>query len=368
MFSLAERLHARGEDPELYERLMDEARWGLDWVLKTSFHDGYRNAGSINSRRTNGVIGDDDDVKSRASYQPMSSFVASAAEGIAYRVLKDRDPRLAANALKMAEEDWKFGVAGIAAMKKTDQLWRVTFDSDNVAHDVASSGALASLELWRATGEQRFADKAFELARVMMDSQQRKRPEWSTPLTGFFYTGPEKDRILHYCHRGREQAPILAFTTLCELFPNHPEWMKWYSAVALHAQYLKTMAKYTAPYDVMPSSIYKDDEYVAVPESRRESFRKQVLSGVPLGAGHYLRLFPVWMDYRGHFGTILPQAQALLSAAHLRGDLGAQQLAERQLEWIIGRNPFRRARCGGKVTISLLFIQRHPVTWWVGFR
>ena len=42
MFSLAERLHARGEDPELYERVLEEARWGLDWILKTSFGDGYR--------------------------------------------------------------------------------------------------------------------------------------------------------------------------------------------------------------------------------------------------------------------------------------------------------------------------------------
>jgi len=46
------------------------------------------------------------------------------------------------------------------------------------------------------------------------------------------------------------------------------------------------------------------------------------------------------MDYRGHFGTILPQAQALINAAHLRGDLEAVALAQHQAEWIIGRNPF----------------------------
>jgi hypothetical protein len=34
-------------------------------------------------------------------------------------------------------------------------------------------------------------------------------------LTGFFYTSPAKDRILHYCHRGREQGPILALSRLC---------------------------------------------------------------------------------------------------------------------------------------------------------
>ncbi len=350
LFSLAERLQARGEDPELYERLIEEARWGLDWILKTSFGDGYRGTGSVNSRRTNGILGDFDDTIATAHNDPMANFVASAAEAIAYRVLKQSDPRLAAYSLKMAEADWRFAVAGMgdARAQTTQERWRVPFDSDGVVHERASEGVLASVDLWRATGDQCYADKAVELARVISDSQERKRPNWTTPLLGFFYTGPEKDRILHYCHRGREQAPILALTQLCEVFPNHPEWMKWYSAVVLHAEYLKTMAKYTEPYGVLPASIYKDDEYEQVPETRRESFRKQVLNGIPLGEGHYLRLLPVWMDYRGHFGTILPQTQALANAAHLRGDLEAAQLCEHQLEWIIGRNPFAQSTMWGE--------------------
>jgi hypothetical protein len=98
----------------------------------------------------------------------------------------------------------------------------------------------------------------------------------------------------------------------------------------------------------MPASVYADTEYMHVPESRKESFRKQVLTGIPLGKGHYLRMFPVWMDYRGHFGTILPQAQALASAARLRGDLASTQLATHQLEWIIGRNPFSASTMYGE--------------------
>jgi hypothetical protein len=54
------------------------------------------------------------------------------------------------------------------------------------------------------------------------------------------------------------------------------------------------------------------------------------------------------MDYRGHFGTILPQAQALANAASLRGDIAATQLATHQLEWIIGRNPFSQSEMYGE--------------------
>jgi hypothetical protein len=98
----------------------------------------------------------------------------------------------------------------------------------------------------------------------------------------------------------------------------------------------------------MPASIYNDSEYLSVPESRRESFRKQVLNGIPLGKGNYLRLFPVWMDYRGHFGTILPQAQALASAALLRGDLASAELSMHQPEWITGENPFSQSTMYGE--------------------
>jgi hypothetical protein len=249
----------------------------------------------------------------------------------------------------MAEADWRFACAGMSATNATNGLWRGNFDSDNVEHEAASVGVLASVDLWLASGKQeRYAKKAVELARIILDSQERKRPNWDIPLLGFFYTGPGKDRILHYCHRGREQAPMLALTRLCDAFPEHPDWMKWYSAVVLHSQYLKAVAKYTEPYGVMPASIYQEDEYRTVPESRRESFRNQVTNGISLGQGHYLRLFPVWMDYRGHFGTILPQAQALINAAHLRGDLESATLAQHQAEWIIGRNPFSQSTMYGE--------------------
>ncbi len=348
LFSLAERLRARGEDPELYERLIEEARWGLDWVLKTSFGDGFRNQGSVSSRWTDGILGDSDDITSTARNTPMANFTAAAAEAIAARVLKESDPRLAAYSLKIAEADWGFACSGMSATNATSELWRGTFDSDNVELETPAVGVLASMDLWQATGSQRYADKAIELAKIILASQERRRPDWDVPLFGFFYTGPAKDRILHYCHRGRDQAPILALTRLCDAFPNHPDWMKWYSAVVLYSEYLKAVAKYTGPYGMMPASIYQDDEYRSVPESRRESFRNQVLNGIPLGQGHYLRLFPVWMDYRGHFGTILPQAQALINAAYLRGDLESVALAQHQLEWVVGRNPFSQSTMYGE--------------------
>ena len=350
LFRMAERLSARGDDPELLARVLEEARWGLDWVLKTRFGDGFRNGGSAISRKTNGIIGDDDDVTATARNTADVNFAAASVEALAGRILKGIDPRTAAYALRAAAEDWRFALDRLGAPPASGakEIWRGNFDSANVELETVSAGALASVELWRATADPKYADKASELGKAILDSQERTRPDWDIPLLGFFYTGPAKDRVLHYCHKGHEHMPVVALTALCEALPGHPDWMKWYSAVVLHSQYQMTVAEHTEPYGVLPASIYRDDEYLTVPESRRESFRKQVLQGVPLGKGRYLRLFPVWLDYRGHFGTILSQAQALEESARLRGDLEAARLAERQLEWVIGRNPFSQSTMWGE--------------------
>ena len=210
LFSLAERLRARDEDAELYERVVEEARWGLDWVLKTSFGDGYRNQGSVNSRWTDGIIGTSDDITSTARNSPMGNFTASAAEAIAARVLKESDP-----GWRPIASRWRRPTGALPCRDVRDQCDPVK-------------------ELWRGrstrtTWSMRRPRWAFwprwTCGKSPGTSAMRTRPSswrdhsrlprnesgraWDVPLLGFFYTGPGKDRILHYCHRGREQAPIL---------------------------------------------------------------------------------------------------------------------------------------------------------------
>jgi hypothetical protein len=350
MFSLAEQLAARGDHPQLQERLLEEARWGLDWILKTRFGDGYRDVHSINSRRTNDILGDDDDVTAAGANDPQANFVAAAAEAIAARVLHDSDPRLAGYALHTAMADWQLAVDGMtsAPPKNPQQIWTGTFDSDNIDFETASEGILASVDLWKATHDDKYQQKAVSFSRSILAAQQRRWTDWDIPMRGFFFADTARTRLLHFVHRGRQQAHILALTELCQTFPEHPDFMKWYSAVALYSDYVKKITRYTAPYNMFPASIYNDSEYLHTPVSRRESFRQQVLRGIPLGKGNYLRLFPVWMDYRGNFGTLLPEAQALANAADLRGDLASAQLATQQLEWIIGKNPFAASTMWGE--------------------
>jgi hypothetical protein len=283
---------------------------------------------------TDGIMGDADDVTAEARNSPYENFLAAAAEAIAYWNLAGKDPHWAARSLTAAQEDWRFAAEGMSALTS----------GRNCGLQLATAGVLASLELFRSTGERRYAEKALEWAPQILNSQQRSFiGDGKIPLTGFFYTSPAKDRIQHYDHRGHEQCPIVAMARLCETFPHHPDWIQWYSVVAFHSEFfLKAGARFTEPYGMLPASIYRDDEYQRMPEQRRDFFRAQILNGIDLGNHYYLRLFPAWTspDTRGNLGTVLSATKALSEAAHLRGDLDAADLAQRQLQWTLGRNPF----------------------------
>jgi hypothetical protein len=324
MFHLAGTL--REVDPVLAERLIEEANWGLDWVHKTRFEDGSRMSWATMDFWTDGVVGTVDDVLGQVRKHPMDNSVAASAQARAAQVLPEVDAGRAGRSLDQARQDWESAMAQL--------------DSPGV--ELASMAALASLELFRATGESTYGEKAIELGEVIMACQQRERMDWEVPLSGFFYRSPAQERLLHYNHRGHEQAPIVALAGLCEAFPEHMDWMRWYSAVALHSEYLKRIAAFTEPYGMIPASVYRLDE------SEDPRFQEQVLLGIRMDANHYLRRFPVWFDFRGNSGTILSQAKALSTAFRLRGDLELRELVWRQLEWHVGRNPFAQSLMYGE--------------------
>lgn len=301
-------------------KLRNEAAWGLQWMLKTRFDDGSRVTWATMDFWTDGQTGNVDDVVVDARDNPFENWVAATAEAAAARHLSRTHPDLAAKALAAAKADWKFA-------------------SDRAREpgvELAAAGVQASLELFHVTKDEMYAAKARELAEVLISSQQVEAPGWDVPIRGFFYTSPRKDRFLHYNHRSHEQAPVIALADLCEALPGVEARPRWLNAVRLYGEYLLAGARQLEPWQMTAAGLYR-----ASTSNARE--REQVHLGIKLDDDIYLRRFPVWSDFRGNLGVQLSQALAAARAARLLNDPKLRSLAESQLEWTLGRNPFAQS-------------------------
>lgn len=345
LFTLAERLREENDDPVLLNRVIEEAEWGLNWVLKTRFGNGYRSTGQNISYWTDGIMGDADDRHGKAVNDPEWNFRVAAVEAIASRVLKESDPDLARRSLATAKEDWHFAAEGL---KKAAPLPEVYGESDNLER--ISFGVTASIELYKSTADPIYAHEAVDLGNEILASQERELQPWSTPMTGYFYTGPDRKYLFHRFHMGEEEQPIVALARLCEALPNDRNWMKWYAAIVLHTKYYQEAgARLDAPYNVLPAGVYRISGAAILPESpawrpletaSRSAFVAEVKQGMHLGGDAYLRRYPVWFQFRGNSSVLLSEAKALSVAAQLRGDIRDEDLAQQQAQWLIGRNPF----------------------------
>ena len=345
LLTLVERLEQEDDDPELLSRVIEEAKWGLNWVLKTRFGDGYRSTGQNISYWTDGIMGDADDRFGHAVNDPQWNFRVAAVEALASRVLQHSDPELARRSLATAKEDWHFAAEGL---KNAAPVPEVYGQSDNLER--ISFGAIASVELFKSTGDPSYVHEGIDLGSQIVASEERTLQPWSVPMTGYFYTGPDRKYLFHRFHMGEEEQPIVALTELCETLPDDPNWMKWYSAIVLHTKYYQEAgAQLDAPYNVLPAGIYRVSEANILPETpawrpletaSRASFIAEVKDGLHLGGDTYLRRYPVWFQFRGNSSILLSEAKALAVAAHLRGSIMDEDLAQQQAQWLIGRNPF----------------------------
>ncbi|MFC4776616.1 glycoside hydrolase family 9 protein [Paenibacillus sp. GCM10023252] len=344
MLQLAESLT---NSDELRDRLIEEARWGLQWVLKTRFGDGYRSVWAVMDFWTDGIIGTKDDVAFAARREARANLSAAIAEAEAARTFRHTNPLLAMHALTAARSDFASALSDIQTQGSGDR-----------GVQLASCVILAAAALYEATDEHEYADIAARFAENVIRCQSKERPAPRVPA-GFFYSDETHTRILHYSHQGYEHLPINGLVKLCRLLPDHPDRGSWHSCVAQHAAYQKELAAYTEPYGMLANSMYQAAELVGTLEELIEkrivkdadqlaSYRAQIENGIPLGEGFYVRRFPVWYDFRGNTGTLLSQTKALTAAATLLNDPELLALAYRQLEWVVGLNPFCQSQMYGE--------------------
>jgi len=329
----------KDKNPVLYHRLLQEARWGLDWALKTRFGDGYRDGGLIIGIWTDNITGTKDDMQGKASNNPSDNFIAASYCALAAPFYKEQDPVFSALCSKAAMEDYTFAqqMLGMAVTEKNET-------------ELYAGAMVSAMHLYRLTREQHYLDDAARYARVVMNAQQtERRKDWSLPLHGFFYESGSKKRILEYFHRSNEQLMTEGLCMLLAEQPKHADAALWKASCQAYADYLHDIANSIKPYGILPAAIYEinnadfagiyhEGDKVGMPSM--EEYNAQVKNGIPLGGNFYLRRFPVAYQFRGFHAVLLGKAKAALLLSSTLGDKTLKDIATRQLEYIIGYNPF----------------------------
>ena len=321
LMSAAESCHEREDLEDLRSRLLEEASWGVDWLLKTRFSDGYHMTWSTQRIYSDNEVGTPDDVVTPASFVPWELFLTSAVFSKSAGVM---DGALRQGLETAAREDWEYAI-------NTRKGW------DSATYLEASWGAVASASLYERYGEEKYQSAAIRFGRLLVGCQEQDFVE-GIPYRGYFYTDNSRRAILHDHHIAFNEAPMLALAALRGTFPQAEDAPLWLRAAEMFAEdYLIPGSGIAAPYGLLPAGIFRRKDVEG-----NADLLSQYEAGTRINDDYAIRTFPIWHDHIFHGSTNihLSQAWALAEAAAMLDDRKAMELVQEQLEWTFGRNPF----------------------------
>ena len=326
------------------ERVLEEARVGSDWLLRTTFHDGSRAlAISYDKWFDNIRLNDGHYPNNVAENGPFENFLSSNALALASLSYEVYDETYSNYCLKVAKEDFEFASTGYKEGKYT-RRW-----GPSIVSQTLGMAVLAACNLFRATLDTKYLDIASEYANEVIKCQEKEYVPGSK-IRGFFYEDPEHKYILAYEHRGHEEYVITGLVELCKLNYKHKDFPKWQEALELYREYILSTISATSPYYFLPGHIYMLDkiniDHYTTPSSygtKEEAIinlQNQIKEGVKINDNTYLRRMPIAIQRRGFHATLLSKTKAVSSIAKYFDDEKLRQIAIYQLEWVHGRNPF----------------------------
>jgi hypothetical protein len=318
------------------ESIMDELRWGNQYFLKMQEPAGYimdfvggdLKRHSDNNRWTDNIAGKEGGAislvqpnagKSKAlmlvsgdaddriiQTQPVdktAQYNFITAQALLARISADRDPEYSKECLAAAGRcyDW--------CMKSKD-----------TAAGVAGAALQANVEMFKTTRRQKYLEKALELAVTLKNLQASEHPE----IAGFFQKSVNDPEPYKNIWEGCQ-----GFIGLCDLVkiaPSHRSAPEWKETIKNYAEkYLLFFAERNA-FGIVPFGLYNSKD----PGGNRK-------------AGNYWYryfMFPEEDWWVGVNSNLASAGVGLWKAGKLLSNVKMQSAAQRQLDWILGCNPF----------------------------
>ncbi len=344
------------DDALLCRRLIEEARWGLDFVLRMRFGDGYRAFSAGLTRWTNGMAGDFDDDAARVHNRSFDNFLCAGVQAYAGHALRQEDPDLAWVAIRAARDDYGFALRRFEDVgPETRVVMEHTHNASLSQYYAAASWAAS--QIYGATGESYYALEAARWLDRMLACQDSG--DAGLPFQGFFYRDESKRTIVHFNHQSREHLFAQALQAACATQPDDPRLPMWEDALRRYGGYWKAMHAHAAPYGMLPAGVHAYDEaddaetfpllhVYTTYEHDAAHYRAQLASGIRVGQRHCVRHFPVWFSFRGNTAVLLSSGKAASIIGRHFADRELLDIARDQLYWVAGKNPFAQSLMYGE--------------------
>ncbi len=325
----------RGREPELADRLLAEARWGLQWLLRTAFGDGYRSCWYKLGIWTRNIEGAPDDMFRDAARESFANLLAAAAEAEGAVAFREEDPYFADWCRRSAARDFGFGLDARA-------------NTIGCESEYFGAVLLAASALYDASGDGEYLRQAEPFAKRLLACQQVTPVGEAFQLSGYFNKDETSGRPLAFPDE-HEEILGLGLIRFAQRTKDDALRTDCTAAIRRYGDYLRAIATVNAPYGLLPSYIYDLHEFRdhRPPKMTDEQVAEQIAhwhaqlkNGIRMDERRYLRRMPAPQCGIGYFMPPLARANIAAEAARWLGEDDLRELAVRQLEWILGLNPF----------------------------
>jgi hypothetical protein len=310
-------------------KIEEELRWGNRYFLKMQEPDGYLMAHSggdyfthaDNNRWTDNMIdGKDDRLIDTRPADTISQWLFILSEAKIARLLKDTDPDYARACMEAAERSMNWVL------------------KENITRSAGELGAALSalIEIYRAVNDPRLLELIVRYADTLVALQVIRPEDSRSSVYGFFWSRRDPtlspDTLEPFKSIWQGCWPFLGLVDLYGFYPNHPKSELWANAIRLYCEkYLIPMTERNA-FGIVPYGLFRKD-----PGGNRN-----------LGKFWY-RWFmepdPNW--YVGINSNLAATGLGLAKAGRVMNQQKWSSLAQRQLDWILGVNPFNTSTLVG---------------------
>jgi hypothetical protein len=288
-----------------------EMRWGNRYFLAMQEPAGYVMdycGGDDGNRWTDNTVGDQDDRPIHTEpCNATAQFCFIIAQAVTIRLTQEDDAAYGAKCREAA-------LRCLAWCRKTN--------AGRTSTELGAAVA-ACVELHRTLGDEHYHALAIEYARRLLALQVTERTEGAEAVRGFFRTSPGNSEprrdISHGCW------DLIGLCMALERFPEDAEAPGWRQAVRLHVDdYLAPLMTRSA-FAIAPFGLYSKDP-----------------GGSRRAGDYWYRYFmePRRSWWVGINASLASTGVGLAKAARLLKEPRLAALAQRQLDWILGVNPF----------------------------